>query len=184
MSIEQEDIVRFTSWAEIFPNTEEAEKEYRFLLEDMRDSFGDLVMESVEIDPDRGVEMTVFKDRKGRTSKVWRLDNGDVAYELDKPGQETRLRIIKPEVGSCEHDWTGDAVRQIRQKILELMYLPEGIAMVGLPGLGQALKGKLATAEWEAILSEEKGVPIRVGYRIYASRALERAQQVLGGLSK
>lgn len=180
----KETITRFQGWGELFSNQESADQQYKDLLADMRGEYtgnGTLANERTEIDPEFGVESTIFeKTHSGRASKVLRLQNGNVQISFERKGGVFTPVEIKPNVGNRNHNWDIDQIREMQLGIRKLIDNAQEIeAQHDLTTLFFYLKGKPATEGWEETMLFNERFPQRIGYKIYPDDTLVKAKKVL-----
>lgn len=168
-------IERFRSWDEIFPNRDEANRQYSEFLNSMMTGYDSKkTIRRTQVDPKTGLSFTTFEGNGVNTS-VWRLENGNVRINFS-PDSDI---VVTPEVGNKTHDWTYNQLNSMREHIKELGKSAGVIARTRLVFLGIYLAGKPAAMSWEEIMVYNQRLPQRIGYRIYPADSLEDAQKLL-----
>jgi hypothetical protein len=173
---------RFNSWSEIFATEEEAEAQLEDFLERLRVEYKNnqtLWAEVWDLDMISREETSTFVRSNGGSTVVIRRQNGDVDMFFMRPDETTSESRITPGVGSRNHQWTYEAVRELNEWAQERPDENDPLFNEWSKVVFY-LDGKPATAGWEEIFLDNDRFPVRIGYRIYPADALEKAFELRG----
>ncbi|GEM_PF-4215518 len=173
-------IVRASSWGQIFATAEEAELSFRNLVDEDRFYYrknDPRVEYTVEPHPDGDIHRVVRN--KGYDTTYQRLLNGDIVFTFyyPDPDKPPRVQLITPNIGNIAHPFTDADVAVPDDKVVDSLL--EELEDLSLQSetidsfLFSHLKGKPATQSWENTMLHNGYMPQRIGYKLFPGYAIE-----------